>query len=67
MSLVTDLLERLAGVALLREKLNETAQRVERLGEWTLELDRRVTRLESSSAMPAPARKKTGKTKPKQP
>jgi hypothetical protein len=58
MSLVTDLLERLAGVAALREKLNETASRVDRLAEWTLELDRRVTRLEPVSAPPPAARRK---------
>jgi hypothetical protein len=47
MSVVTELLERLAGVALLKAKVNDTADRVERLGEWMLELDRRVTRVES--------------------
>ena len=48
MSIVTELLERLAGVAMLKEKVNDTAVRVERLAEWLLELDRRVTRLESA-------------------
>ena len=50
MSLVTELLERLAGVAMLKEKVNDTADRVERLGEWMLELDRRVTRVESAQS-----------------
>lgn len=53
MSIVTELLERLAGVALLKAKVNDTADRVERLGEWMLELDRRVTRVESGQAVPA--------------
>jgi hypothetical protein len=50
MSLVTELLERLAGVAVLKEKIIDTAARVERLGEWTLDLDRRVTRIEGAQA-----------------
>lgn len=50
MSLVTELLERLAGVAALREKVHDTADRVERLAEWTLDLDRRVARLEGAQA-----------------
>jgi len=50
MSIVTELLERLAGVALLKAKVNDTADRVERLGEWMLELDRRVTRVEAAQA-----------------
>jgi len=58
MSIVTELLERLAGVALLKAKLNDTADRVERLGEWMLELDRRVTRVESARARTAPPRRK---------
>lgn len=51
MSLVTEVLERLAGVAVLREKVDDTAERVERLGEWTLDLDRRVTRVESAQSV----------------
>ncbi|MBI2752839.1 MAG: hypothetical protein HYX46_04895 [Betaproteobacteria bacterium] len=50
MSLVTELLERLAGVAALKEKVNDTADRVERLAEWTLDLDRRVARIEGAQA-----------------
>ncbi len=53
MSLITELLERLAGVALLKAKVSDTADRVERLGEWMLELDRRVTRVESTQTRPA--------------
>jgi chromosome segregation ATPase len=57
MSLVTELLERLAGVAILKEKVNDTAERVDRLAEWLLELDRRVTRVEMTQAtLHAPAR-----------
>lgn len=54
MSLVTELLERLAGVAMLKEKVNDAADRVERLAQWLLELDRRVARIEGSQR---PARK----------
>jgi hypothetical protein len=57
MSLVTDLLERLAGVAILREKVSETAIRVEKQGEWLLDLDRRLTRIEGAQmAAPRPPR-----------
>lgn len=52
MSLVTELLERLAGVAMLKEKVNDTADRVERLSEWLLELDRRVARIEGAQRQP---------------
>jgi hypothetical protein len=58
MSVVTELLERLAGVALLKAKVNDTADRVERLGEWMLELDRRVTRVESGQALRARTKRK---------
>lgn len=58
MSIVTELLERLAGVALLKAKVNDTADRVERLGEWMLELDRRVTRVESAQSLPAQPKRK---------
>lgn len=58
MSLVTELLERLAGVALLKAKVNDTADRVECLGEWMLELDRRVTRVESTQPLPARTKKR---------
>jgi hypothetical protein len=49
-SVVTELLERLAGVSVLKEKVNDTADRVERLAEWLLEVDRRVTRIEGAQA-----------------
>ena len=49
MTIVTELLERLAGVATLREKVAETSQRVDRIGEWLLELDRRVTWIEAAN------------------
>lgn len=52
MSLVTELLERLAGVAMLKEKVNDTAERVERLSGWLLELDRRVARIEGAQRLP---------------
>lgn len=57
MSLVTELLERLAGVAVLKEKVNDTADRVERLAEWLLDLDRRVARIEGSQRAPRKPRR----------
>lgn len=58
MSVVTELLERLAGVSILKEKVSDTADRVERLAEWLLEIDRRVTRIEGAQAAAARAPKK---------
>lgn len=46
MSLVMEVLERLSGIAIVREKLNETAQRVDRVGVWLLDHERRIVRLE---------------------
>lgn len=50
MSLVTDVLERLSGIAIVREKLNDTTQRVEKLADWLLDHERRIVRLEEGPA-----------------
>lgn len=47
MSLVTDILERLSGIAVVREKLNDTTHRVEKLADWLLDHERRIVRLEA--------------------
>ena len=46
MSLIMEVLERLSGIAIVREKLNDTAQRVDRVGAWLLDHERRIVRLE---------------------
>lgn len=51
MSLVTEILDRLSGVAVVREKLSETSQRVNTLAAWVLDHEKRLTRLETLSGL----------------
>lgn len=57
MSLVTDILDRLSGIAVVREKLSETTQKVNTLAAWVLDHEKRLTRLETLSAVGEAARK----------
>ena len=63
MSLITELLDRLSGVAVVRERLGDTVKRVDALAERLVDHERRLTRLEVivSSESPrggkAPAKK----------
>jgi hypothetical protein len=54
MSLLTDILDRLSGVAVVRERLGETAQRVDRLADRALDHERRLARLETLLLEPRP-------------
>lgn len=54
MSLVSEILDRLSGVSIVRERLGETAQRVERLAERLLDHERRLARLETLILEPRP-------------
>ena len=47
MSLVTDVLERLSGIAVVREKLDDTTRRVDKVADWLLDHERRITTLEA--------------------
>lgn len=47
MSLLTDILDRLSGVAVVRERLSDTALRVDRLADRVLDHERRLARLET--------------------
>ena len=47
MSLITELLDRLSGVAVVRERLADTAKRVDSLADRLLDHERRITRLET--------------------
>ena len=47
MSLVTEILDRLSGIAIVREKLNETTRHVEKLASWLLDHEKRLTTLEA--------------------
>jgi hypothetical protein len=42
MSVITDILDRLSGVEVVKEKLRETGVRVEHLAQRVVELDRQV-------------------------
>jgi chromosome segregation ATPase len=42
MSVITDILDRLSGVEVVKEKLRETGARIERLAQRVVELDHQV-------------------------
>jgi hypothetical protein len=46
LSLITELLDRLSGVAVVRERLGDTVKRVDALTERLVDHERRLTRLE---------------------
>jgi len=45
-SLVIEILERLSGIAIVREKLDYTAKNVDKVADWLLDHERRITTLE---------------------
>lgn len=55
MSLVTDILDRLSGIAAVREHLNMTSQRVEKLADLMIDHERRLIRLEAGAPPQKPA------------
>lgn len=55
MSLLADILDRLSGVAIVRERLSETALCVDRLADRLLDHERRLARLETLILEPRPA------------
>ena len=48
MSLAIDILERLSGIAVVREKLNDTTQRIDKVADWLLDHEKRITTLEAT-------------------
>jgi len=61
MSLVTDILDRLSGVAIVKERLAETNKNVDRVLSWLLDHEKRLTRMEAGqrpARMPPPKRPK---------
>jgi hypothetical protein len=54
MSLVTEILDRLTGIAVVREKLSETGQRVNKLTDALIDHERRLVRLETIVLSPMP-------------
>lgn len=51
MSLISEILDRLSGVAAVRERLAETGQRVSTLTDWVVDHEKRLTRLETVIAV----------------
>lgn len=47
MSLVTEILDRLTGLAVVKAQLDITAAEVRKMGDWLLDIEKRVIRLES--------------------
>ena len=64
MSLVTEMLERLVGIAVLRERVYDTAQRIDRF-DWLLDHERRLTQLETLSPRASKSSAKTPRRLPK--
>jgi len=48
MSLAIDIIERLSGIAVVREKLNDTTQRIDKVADWLLDHEKRITTLEAT-------------------
>lgn len=55
MSLVTEVLDRLSGIAAVREHMNMTSQRVEKLADLLIDHERRLIRLEAGAPPRKPA------------
>ena len=54
MSVIAEILDRLSGIAVVRERLADTARRVELLSERLLDHERRLTRVETLIAADPP-------------
>lgn len=65
MSLVTEILDRLTGIAVVRERLGETGQKVDRLADAVLDHEKRLIRLETTLFPPAAGPARAGKALPK--
>ncbi|MFN0316637.1 MAG: hypothetical protein ACKVQA_16560 [Burkholderiales bacterium] len=48
MSLVTDILDRLSGVAVIKAELEQTGKRIDRLGDLLMNHETRIARIEGS-------------------
>jgi hypothetical protein len=56
MSAVTEILDRLSGIAVLKERLAETNRNVERTLGWLLEHEKRLIKLEMAAGTAPPPR-----------
>ena len=55
MSTIAEILDRLSGVAVLKERLAETSRNVDRSLTWLLDHEKRLIRLEATAHPPAPS------------
>lgn len=55
MSVITEILDRLSGIAAVREQLNMTSQRVEKLADLMMDHERRLIRMEAGAPVQKPA------------
>ena len=53
MSLITEILDRLTGIAVVRTNLDETTDRLETMATWLLDHEKRVVRLEAKADLPS--------------
>ncbi len=59
MSAITKVLERLSGIAIVRERLHDTTQRIDKLAEWVLDHEKRLIAMEMTQPkLPAPKTRK---------
>ena len=54
MSVIAEILDRISGIAVVRERIADTARRVELLSERLLDHERRLTRVETLIAVEPP-------------
>jgi len=55
MSTITEILDRLSGIAVLKERLAETNRHVDRSLAWLLDHEKRLIRLEAKTEVTRPA------------
>jgi hypothetical protein len=59
MSVITEILERLSGITVVRERLNDTTRRIDKLAEWMLDHEKRLIAIEATEPkLPAPKKRK---------
>jgi hypothetical protein len=54
MSLITEILDRLTGLSAIKVQLDTTASEVRKIGDWVLDLEKRMIRLESHAVVTPP-------------
>ncbi len=61
MSLVTEILDRLTGLAAVKAQLDTSAADVRRLADWVLDHEKRVLRLEAGRSPPDPTSRRSAR------